>query len=145
MGRSARRTAGHMLVEALVALFVLSVGLLGIALLHVEMLRASRDALLQTEAMALASDMAERMRARREPDGAFDCGGPCGPEAGATAGASAEIEAWTAIVAETLPGGVTAITYAAPSATTAGAYTIRLGWIGAGPEHTAGLELRVAW
>lgn len=54
---------GLSLVEVLVALVVLQVGLLGIAGLLVEGLRASRMALLHTQAVHLAADMAERIRA----------------------------------------------------------------------------------
>ena len=57
------RQAGFSLVEALVALVVLSIGMLGIAALYVESLRAGRSALLRTQAVALASDMADRIRA----------------------------------------------------------------------------------
>lgn len=54
---------GVSLVEVLVALIVLSIGMLGIAALYVESLRAGRGALLRTQAVALASDMADRIRA----------------------------------------------------------------------------------
>lgn len=54
---------GFSLVEALVALVVLSIGMLGIAALYVESLRAGRSALLRTQAVMLAADMADRIRA----------------------------------------------------------------------------------
>lgn len=53
---------GFSLVEALVALVVLSIGMLGIAALYVESLRAGRSALLRTQAVMLAADMADRIR-----------------------------------------------------------------------------------
>ena len=56
---------GFSLVEALVALVVLSIGMLGIAALHVESLRSGRTALTRTTAVALAADMADRIRANR--------------------------------------------------------------------------------
>src|SRR4030095_6465661 len=56
---------GFSLVEALVALVVLSIGMLGIAALHVESLRSGRTALTRTVAVALAADMADRIRANR--------------------------------------------------------------------------------
>lgn len=56
---------GFSLIEALVALVVLSIGMLGIAALHVESLRSGRTALTRTAAVALASDMADRIRANR--------------------------------------------------------------------------------
>jgi len=54
---------GVSLVETLVALVVLSIGLLGIAGLLVEGLRSSRSALLRTVAVQLAADLAECIRA----------------------------------------------------------------------------------
>lgn len=57
---------GFTLVESLVALVVLSIGLLGIAALYLDSLRASRTALYRTQAVNLASDIAERIRANRD-------------------------------------------------------------------------------
>jgi type IV pilus assembly protein PilV len=59
------RQSGFSIVEALVALVVLSVGMLGIAALYVESLRAGRTAVYRTQAVNLASDMADRIRANR--------------------------------------------------------------------------------
>ena len=59
------RHAGFSIVEALVALVVLSVGMLGIAALYVESLRAGRSAVYHTQAVNLAADMADRIRANR--------------------------------------------------------------------------------
>lgn len=56
---------GFSIVEALVALIVLSVGMLGIAALYVESLQAGRSAVYRTHAVNLASDMADRIRANR--------------------------------------------------------------------------------
>jgi type IV pilus assembly protein PilV len=51
------------MIETLVALVIMSVGLLGIAALHVESVKSARSATLRTKAVALATDMAEKMRA----------------------------------------------------------------------------------
>ncbi len=59
-GRGAR---GLTMIETLVALVIMSVGLLGIAALHVESVKSARSATLRTKAVALATDMAEKMRA----------------------------------------------------------------------------------
>jgi type IV pilus assembly protein PilV len=59
------RQTGFSLIEILIALVVLSIGLLGLAALHAESLRGSRSAYLRTKAVTLASDMADRMRANR--------------------------------------------------------------------------------
>ncbi|MBT8136006.1 MAG: type IV pilus modification protein PilV [Gammaproteobacteria bacterium] len=60
-----KNNQGFTLLETLIALVVLSVGMLGIASLHVEGLRNGRTATLRTKAMTLATDMAEKMRANR--------------------------------------------------------------------------------
>lgn len=56
---------GISLVEALVALIVMSIGMLGIAGLYIESVKANRSALLRTQAVALTYDMADRIRANR--------------------------------------------------------------------------------
>jgi type IV pilus assembly protein PilV len=65
---------GFTLVEVLVALVVMAVGLLGIAGLYVEGLRAGRTSIYRTSAVALASDMADRIRAN--PAGLYEGSGP---------------------------------------------------------------------
>ena len=68
------RRAGFTLVEVLVALVVMAVGLLGIAGLYVEGLRAGRTAVYRSAAVTLASDMADRIRGN--PGGAYAGAGP---------------------------------------------------------------------
>lgn len=53
------------MVEVLVALIVLGVGMLGIASLYVTTLRANSSAQSRTQAVNLASDIADRIRANR--------------------------------------------------------------------------------
>lgn len=60
--KSRQVNRGFSMVEVLVALVVLSVGMLGIAALYVSSLRASGSALLRTHAVNLAADMADRIR-----------------------------------------------------------------------------------
>lgn len=72
---------GLSLVEALVALLVLSIGLLGIAGLFVESVRNSRSALLRSQAVNLVADMGDRIRANAVAGDAYDSGAyPGGPE-----------------------------------------------------------------
>jgi type IV pilus assembly protein PilV len=66
MSTPARTERGISLVEAMVALVVLAIGMLGIAALHVESLKANRTALLRTQAVNLANDLADRIRANRQ-------------------------------------------------------------------------------
>jgi type IV pilus assembly protein PilV len=58
-----RAARGISLVEVLVALVVLSVGLLGVAALLVTSVQGTRTALYRTQAVNLVSDMADRIRA----------------------------------------------------------------------------------
>ena len=68
------RSRGFTLVEILVALVVMAVGLLGIAALYVEGLRAGRTSVYRSAAVTLVSDMADRIRAN--PAGSYQGTGP---------------------------------------------------------------------
>jgi len=71
-----RQMEGFTLVEVLVSLVVLSVGLLGIAALYVESLKAGRTSLNRITAITLAADMADRIRANRDAGVAYAGVGP---------------------------------------------------------------------
>lgn len=108
---------GFTLVEVLVALVVLAVGMLGLAVLLVEGLQGSRSAIEHTQAVSLAADIAERMRANRAAGPAYDtaegtpepridaacehAAGPCDPRALA----GHDLRRWLDDVAATLPEG----------------------------------------
>jgi type IV pilus assembly protein PilV len=130
-------TLGFSLVEVLVALVVLSVGMLGIAALYVESLRFGSTAQLRTQAVALASDMADRIRANRQGlanytkgvgdvgalDAACDPGGVgCTPDIMA----AHDIFRWNETVNVQLPGAQCSI--AVDVATTPATYTIVIQW-----------------
>lgn len=141
---------GFTLVEVLVALVVLAVGMLGLAVLLVEGLQGSRSALEHTQAVNLAADMAERMRANRAAGPAYDtaegtpepridaacehAAGPCDPRAMA----SHELRRWLDDVAATLPDGhgVVEVEQLAPG-TGRGIVTIRWARAGAAPASYA--------
>ncbi|MBI2380820.1 MAG: type IV pilus modification protein PilV [Gammaproteobacteria bacterium] len=57
---------GFSLVEVMVAVLVFSVGLLGFAALQISSLNNNQEAYLQSQALAVANDLASRMRANRE-------------------------------------------------------------------------------
>jgi type IV pilus assembly protein PilV len=61
--RKHRRMSGITMVESLVALVVISVGMLGIAGMYLASLQAGRSANLRVQAINLASDMADHIRA----------------------------------------------------------------------------------
>ena len=69
-----RRSAtqrGFTMLESLVALVVLSVGMLGIGALYVESLQAGRDSVNRTKAVNLAADMADRIRSNQQGQAAY--------------------------------------------------------------------------
>lgn len=66
--RVGSRQSGVTLVEILVTVVIISVGLLGVASLHLNSLRAGQGAHTRSQATALATDMIDRMRAN--PDAA---------------------------------------------------------------------------
>ena len=71
---------GVTLIEALITLLVVSVGLLGVAAMQVVGLQEGASALRQSQAIWLAYDMADRIRANLDP-AALDPGDPsAGPE-----------------------------------------------------------------
>jgi type IV pilus assembly protein PilV len=104
--------AGFSLLEVLVALLVLSVGLLGLASLQATTVRFNHGAYLRSQATNLAYDMADRMRANRDEAliGSYDIAtfpGPapvCGVVAGATVAARDRSE-WLSALACALPVG----------------------------------------
>ena len=67
---------GFTLIEVLVTLVILMFGLLGIAGLMAKGQRASFEAYQRHQALAIANDMAERMRANRSQATAYAAGAP---------------------------------------------------------------------
>jgi type IV pilus assembly protein PilV len=149
---------GVSLVESLVALVVLSVGMLGIAALYVEGLRSGRTALLRSQAVMLVTDMSDRIRANRAGGTSYakgadqagtentDCetgGAGCDPAAMATH----DIARWHQAVdgrlgaPTALPGGRGAITV--DTTTTPTTYQIRVSWSETNQGAAAFYELRI--
>jgi type IV pilus assembly protein PilV len=67
-----RSMRGFSMVEVLVALVVLAVGMLGIAGLYVTALRASGTAVSRMQAVTLAGDLADRIRANPNAAAAYE-------------------------------------------------------------------------
>jgi type IV pilus assembly protein PilV len=64
--RGGNRDAGFSMMEVLVSIFVLSLGVICAAGMQLTALRASKQSSFQTNALQLASEMADRMRANGE-------------------------------------------------------------------------------
>ncbi len=61
-----KQQTGFTLVEAMVSLVVLAVGMLGIAALYIESMRSGQMSVSYTNAVTLAADMADRIRANAQ-------------------------------------------------------------------------------
>jgi len=140
---------GFTLVEVLVALVVMSVGMLGIAALYLEGLRAGRTALYRTTAVNLAADMADRIRANRNAGIAYAGTGPGADSAcvngpvDCTAAQLADDDwfSWSNQLDAQLPNGASGeveIAGAAPAT-----YTITVAWPEIGQEEPATYTLSV--
>jgi type IV pilus assembly protein PilV len=125
---------GFGLVEALVALVVISVGMLGIAVLYGQGLGASRTALYRTQAVILASDMADRIRLNRRAGAVYQTAGAgtnrnCGPGGGVTCTptqmAEHDLWFWNGQIDLQLPAADGVVVY---SATSPPSYNIRITW-----------------
>ena len=100
--RSAAR--GFTLIEALVALVVLSIGLLGVAGMQIAGLRANQSAGSRTQASYLADDIVDRMRANTTAARNGEYNVAMGATLTGTTTAQKDVQAWVADLA-TLPSG----------------------------------------
>lgn len=142
---SHRTQPGFSLLEVLIALVVLSIGLLAHSKIQALGVRASAEANLRTQATFLVNDMMERLRANHEASTsdyyavidytAIDCSadppkfcseGTAGTAEDCTADEMADEDAarWYCHVAATLPGGNVAVAFADPS------YSVQVSWNG---------------
>jgi len=132
-----KRQTGITLIETLVALLVVSVGLIGLAALQVRSVAAGAEAVHRTAALGLSVSMAERIRANRSAGSAY--GGAAadpGCDAAVTAGpvdctpselAASDLFVWQREVARTLPRGHGSI--AIDAAGNPAQYTVTVQWI----------------
>ncbi|HWP94286.1 MAG TPA: type IV pilus modification protein PilV [Gammaproteobacteria bacterium] len=113
----AGRSGGFTLIEALIALVVLSVGLLGIASLQTSAMRYTHTSNVQAQAAVLAQNMIDRIRANPEaldaglfndvyldadPGSSVDCStDPCN----STELAEYDLQQWYLLLSQTLPSG----------------------------------------
>lgn len=132
MHTATQRQSGFSLIEALVALVVLSVGMIGIAALYGQGLNAGRTALYRTIAVNLAGELSDRIRANRLGRASYTGAGAaraCGPGGGidCTPAELAEYDVftWRTLVGAQLPGGVGTVTFAGGTPPT---YTITVTW-----------------
>lgn len=148
-----RSDAGFTLLEALIALLVLSVGLLGLAALQARGIAFGHDAYVRSQATMLAYDMIDRMRMRglngvsgaaivAALDRYIDAGTTADDCADAATWESAVIEdeyaCWQRAIQLALPSGSATIARTAGAGTTTNpnddTYQIVITWRDRGPE-----------
>jgi len=146
--------SGFTIIEALIAAAVLAVGMLGNATMLLHSLQTNRLALQRTQAVAMAADMADRIRANRAAAASFalaagtmlapaakscNAAHPCSPSDVAAVDSSE----WQQSVMLALPGARTSITVAPAASTAANLYTITIDWVQAGDGAIASISLTV--
>lgn len=97
------RQKGFTLLEVLVAMLVLSIGLLGLAGLMASSLRNNHSAYYRSQATWLAYDVIDRMRTNRPNALDYVVGIGGAPVAGGLAGD--DVTDWKAMIANSLPEG----------------------------------------
>lgn len=151
--RDLLRSRGFSLVESMVALLVLSIGMLGIASLYLDSIRSGRTAIYRTQAVTLAADMAERIRANRTAGLAYGAGAadnncadddaglavPCTPIQMAAHDLFMEQQR----VAAALPGGQINVVFVPPAGGVPATYSITVSWTEIGQANVVSYVMTV--
>jgi len=121
------RQKGFSLIEVMVALIVLSIGLLGLGLLQIKSMKFNTSAYLRSQSTLLANDLIERIRAN--PTGNYsltaqniNCSGGCIVDDVARL----DLFTWENSVSSSLASASTTV------ATNASVHTITINWIESG-------------
>jgi len=98
---------GFSLIEVLVAILILSIGLLGLAGLQNRALRGNQSAMLRSRAVQRCEDILDRMRANRGPalNGNYDIGIEADPGSPTGNVAGDDLAEWKTALSATLPEG----------------------------------------
>jgi type IV pilus assembly protein PilV len=139
--RAHRNERGFSLVESMIALVVLSVGMIGMAALYSQGLGAGRTAQFRNLAINLVADMADRIRMNRlgQADyGNLAANNACDPQSGGGVDCTPDMMAahdlfvWNQQVQQSLPNGAGLVQF--NNATNPPTYTVQVSWdeVGAG-------------
>ena len=135
--RARANSRGFTLVETMVALVVLAVGMLGIAGLYVTTLKSGGGAIYRMQAVNLAGDLADRIRANRGANVAYqgaaadnNCYGAASVDCAPALMAANDLFVWQQQVTAILPGGASNVGVAGASAPYT--YTITINWTESG-------------
>lgn len=103
----ARKNTGFTLLEVMIAVFVLSIGLLGLAHLQVVTLKTTQSADLKSQASILAVDMLNRMKANQNAAyaGNYAIDIDDDPPANQDTTANTDLFQWRTTVSQQLPAG----------------------------------------
>ena len=124
---------GFSLIEVLIALIIMSVGMLGIAGLYVQSMQAGRTSMLRHNAVTLAGDVADRIRSN--PRAGIAYADADGADSGCVNGtvnctelemAAHDIFLWQDQATETMPNGLVTITV--DDSVSPSNYTIEVSW-----------------
>ena len=105
------KAEGFTLVEVLIALVIMSVGMLGIAGLYVHSMQAGRTSMFRHHAVTLAGDVADRIRANPRAGAVYALAGAnnnciaAGIDCTAAEMAANDIFLWDLQATQTLPNG----------------------------------------
>ncbi len=123
---------GFTLIEVLIAIVILSIGLLGVAAMQIRALQYNHDAYLRSQITNLATDISERIRLNRENAADYVSTYvldtlPTGCTTATGTNATNDLACWRLSAFTALPPGGSA-----DISSDAGLYTVTLSWIDRG-------------
>lgn len=136
----ARRAAGFSLLEILIAVVVLSIGILGMASLQFASLRSNQQSYQRSQATALVSSLLDRMRANQRvaANGAYVLAVNTTPAAVTTNCASAactpaqlavyDLSTWYTTLTQTLPSATASVTCSVSPCRAGATQTVTVFW-----------------